>query len=148
MAGHNATIGGGGFHHVAIKVSDFDRTLRLYCAGLGFKEKVRWGAAGADGDKRGAMLDTGDGNYLEVFGGGKAWEPVGEMASAGVMIHFAMRTSSTDAATALAQAAGFKVTVPPKDVTIQGTPMAVPIRISFVQGPDGEIFEFFQNAVT
>ncbi len=42
MTGHNATIGGGGFHHVAIKVSDFDRTIKLYCEGLGFKEKLRW----------------------------------------------------------------------------------------------------------
>ncbi len=64
------------------------------------------------------------------------------------MIHFALRTTNTDAATARAVAAGFKVTVPPKDVTIQGTPLTLPIRIAFVQGPDGEMIEFFQNTAT
>ena len=65
--GSNSKIGGGGFHHVAIRVYDFDATVRFYTEVLGFTDKVRWG----EGDNRAIMLDTGDGNYLEVFAGGR-----------------------------------------------------------------------------
>jgi glyoxylase I family protein len=134
-----------GFHHVALKVHDFDRVVSMYIGGLGFKEKIRWGA----GDGRGIMLDTGAGDYLEIFAGGPAVPPaiVGPMAQAGPSIHFAIRTANTDAATARAVAAGFSVTVPPKDVTIPSTP-PTPVRISFVSGPAGEVIEFFQNELT
>ena len=135
-----------GFHHVALKVHDFDRVVGMYIAGLGFKEKIRWGA----GDGRGIMLDTGAGDYLEIFAGGPAVLPAaaGPMAHAGPTIHFAIRTPDTDAATARAVAAGFTVTVPPKDVTIPSAPQPTPIRISFVAGPAGEMIEFFQNDLT
>jgi glyoxylase I family protein len=134
-----------GFHHVALKVHDFDRIVAMYKDGLGFKEKIRWG----EGDSRGIMLDTGAGDYLEIFAGGpeEAFPVVGPMAMSGPAIHFAIRTADTDAATARAAAAGFKVTVPPKDVTIPSTP-PTPIRISFVSGPLGEMIEFFQNELT
>ena len=71
--GANATIHGGGFHHIALRVYDFDATLKFYIDGLGFKRTYGWGTDGrANGepDSRAAMLDTGDGNYLEVFAGG------------------------------------------------------------------------------
>ena len=150
MAGKNAVIGGGGFHHVAIKVHDFDRTVKMYTEGLGLVRKIGWGEKTAAGDTRAVMLDTGDGNYLEVFAGGvnPPREALGPMASEGPMFHMAIRTTDCDAATARARAAGFVVTVEPKDVNIPSTPGPTPVRLSFIRGLDGEVVEFFQNSLT
>lgn len=137
MAGHNSVIGGGGFHHIAMRVRDFDKSCKFYQS-LGFKPKISWG----EGDKRAVMLDTGDGNYLELFAGGSD-EPKPE----GVVLHFALRTTNVDAAIAAARAAGAVVTVEPKDVVIASTPPTA-VRLAFCKGPDGEIIEFFQNETT
>ncbi len=141
---HNDVLGGGGFHHIAIKVSDFDRSLKLYTEVLGFREKIRWG----EGDGRGIMLDTGDGNYLEMFAGGQRFEPRTEMYAAGPIIHMAFRTTKLKEVTEKARAAGFKVTVEPKHVDIPSKPNVTPIDISFIHGPDGEVIELFQNDLT
>ena len=139
MEGHNATIGGGGFHHVAIRAADFDASVRFYTQALGFNEKIRWG----EGTGRGIMLDVGDGNYLEIFAGGSPGSK-----PEGAIIHFALRTSDTDAAMARARAAGAEVTMEPKNVKLPSTPSPVDIRIAFCKGPDGELVEFFQNEAT
>ena len=138
MPNTNQTLGGGGFHHVAIRVRDFEASVRFYTQALGFVEKTRWG----DGDKRGVMLDTGDGNYLEIFAGATGPAPEGPI------IHFAIRTTDTDAACARAKAAGAEVTIEPKDVDIPSTPHTVPVRLAFFKGPDGEVVELFQNDIT
>jgi glyoxylase I family protein len=146
MAGTNSVLGGGGFHHVAIKVKDFDRTVAMYKQAFGFTEKVAWGSNTAEGDKRGIMLDTGgggEGNFLEVFGGGdpNPASPRAPMESARPLIHWAFRTTRIDEVMERARKAGFKVTVEPKDVT----PAGVTARVAFCEGPDGEVFEFFQG---
>jgi len=130
--GNNRMIGGGGFHHVAIRVHDFDASVKFYTEVLGFTERVRWG----EGNGRGILLDTGDGNYLEIFAGG-APGPKPE----GAFLHLALRTDNVDKAIEVARAAGMEVTVEPKDVSL-GT---VPARIAFFKGPDGEIIELFQE---
>src|SRR5262252_1353747 len=134
MAGNNKTLGGGGFHHVAIRSHDFDASVRFYTEALGFKEKIRWG----EGTKRAIMLDTGDGNYLEIFANGTA-EPKPE----GSIIHFALRTDNVDAAVERARSAGAQVTIEPKDLVIQSVPGPTPVRLAFCKGPDGEVIEFF-----
>ncbi len=88
------------------------------------------------------MLDTGDGNYLEMFTGGKG--PVPE----GPILHFALRTADCDAACERARAAGAQVTMEPKSLTINSTPSPTDVRIAFFTGPDGEIVELFQNTAT
>jgi len=127
-----------GFHHVALRASDFEATLRFYQDGLGFVRAYGWGA----GDSRAAMLDTGDGNYLEVFAGGK--RPPGTEPAEGALLHFALRTADVDGAYTRALAAGARSQIEPKDVTIAGE-YPVPVRLAFVKGPDGEVIEFFQN---
>lgn len=136
--GTNATLGGGGFHHFAIKVKNFEDCVAFYTAVLGFKEKIRWG----EGNGRGILLDPGDGNYLEVFAGGSGEKPVGPM------IHFALRTNNCDAVLQRARKAGAKVTMEPTDVNIPSTPGPTPVRIAFCEGPGGEVIEFFQNETT
>ncbi len=136
---NNAALGGGGFHHVAIRSHDFEGSLRFYTQGLGFVPKITWGV----GDKRAVMLDTGDGNYLELFAGGKD-EPKPE----GAIIHFALRTTDCDAALKKAVQAGAVVTMEPKSIDIQSQPHITPVRIAFCKGPSGEVIEFFQNELT
>lgn len=135
MAGTNKKIGGGGFHHIAMRVKDFDASVRFYTEGLGCVPTLAWG----QGEKRAVMLDTGDGGCVELFAGGTP-EPKPE----GQLLHFALRTGDCDAATAQARQAGAEITMEPKTVEIPSQPMT-PVRISFCKGPDGEIIEFFQQ---
>jgi glyoxylase I family protein len=139
MAGKNKTIGGGGFHHVAIKVYDFEGAVKFYTEALGFTEKISWG----EGDKRAVMLDVGDGNYLEIFAGGTR-----EAKPDGSIIHFALRTDDCDKALERARKAGAQVTMESKSLDIQSKPHVTPVRIAFCKGPGGEVIEFFQNSLT
>ena len=134
----NEKIIGSGFHHVAIRTHQFDNSLRFYIEGLGFQQKIAWGELPA----RAAMLDTGDGNYLEIFEReGVVPETVGEAN----ILHFAFRCTDCEAATESARAAGAKVTMEPK-VPDVFTQMGLKTKISFVLGPDGEIVEFFESS--
>ena len=130
-----------GFHHVCIKTRDWDRTLAFYVTTLGFTEKITWRTA----PNRAVMLNTGDGNYLEVFE-----DLAYEAAPNGAVLHFALRTTRLDEVAALVRATGAKITMEPKDVTIATTNAhaPVPIRIFFCEGPCGEVIEFFQNSLT
>ena len=140
MAGSNTTIGGGGFHHVAIRAKDFDRSVEFYQDILGFQEKIAWG----ERPKRAIMLDAGDGNYVEIF------ERPDEAGGSddGVLLHMAFRTKQCDAALERAREAGCEVTMEPTDVDIPARPRTTPVRIAFFKGPDGEVIELFQNELT
>jgi glyoxylase I family protein len=134
MAGNNEKIGGGGFHHLAMKVGNFEESVKFYTEGLGFKKSLTWG----EGDSRAIMLDAGDGNFFEIFAGGsKGQKPEGAFT------HAALRTDNCDLAVKNAVNAGAEVTVEPNDVMLQSEP-PTPLRIAFCKGPDGELIEFFQ----
>ena len=133
MTGTNQAIGGGGFHHVAMRAKDFDAVVKFYTEGLGFREQLRWG----EGDGRAIMLDSGDGSCLEVFAGGKGPAPEG------TYLHVALNTDNCDAAICRARSAGAKVTMEPKSLAIPANP-PLPVRIAFCTGPEGETIEFFQ----
>jgi glyoxylase I family protein len=139
MPGKNPVLGGGGFHHVAIRAHNFDASVRFYTDVLGFVEKMRWG----EGPKRAIMLDAGDGNYLEIF----ASAAPGPKPD-GAILHFALRTTNVDGAIKRVRAAGMEVTMEATNINLQSTPGPTPIRIAFCKGPDGEIIEFFQNEMT
>ena len=127
-----------GFHHIAMRVKDFEASVVFYTKGLGLAPRLSWG----EGDSRAVMLDTGDGNYLELFAGGS-----GEAPGPGGVLHFALRTLDCDASVEAARAAGAKITTEAKDVDLQSDPVT-PVRIAFCEGPDGEVIEFFQSATT
>ena len=135
----NATVPGCGFHHVAIRTADWDRSLAFWQGAMGFTPAVAWGEA----PRRACMLDTGDGNYLEIFERDPL--PAGPSDDAAIL-HFCFRTNDCDAALERARAAGAEVTVEPKTVAIFGEPK-IPVRLAFFKGPDGEICELFQNEV-
>ena len=130
-----------GFHHVCVKTRDWEQTMRFYRDVLGCTEKIAWRAA----PQRAIMLDSGGGNYLEIFED-LAYHP----APDGAIVHFALRTTQLDEVAARVRAFGAKITMEPKDVTIATTNGAgpVPIRIFFCTGPNGEVIEFFQNTLT
>lgn len=145
--GSNAALAGGGFHHIAIRAYDFDASLRFYTEGLGFTRRYGWGQDGrgqGEKDSRAALLDTGDGNYLELFAGGT--RAPGSAPPEEVVLHFALRTSDTDAAFKRACDAGATPTQEPKSVVPpHAEEPAQTFRIAFVRGLDGEHIEFFQN---
>ena len=137
MSAHNnknTAIAGCGFHHLAIKVIDFDVSQTFYKDVLGFVPFRAWGDKGS----RAVMLDTGDGSYVELFEGGP------QEAKDTRLVHFALRADNCDAAIDRARKAGMTVTVEPKNVDIPANPV-FPVRIGFFLGPNGETIEFFQT---
>lgn len=136
------------FHHVAIRASDFDRTLRFYTEGLGFRVHYEFAVPGRI--DRAAFLDAGDGRYIEIFGPASAVQSEGrrrrpeEERTEGALLHFCLRVADTEAAFAKALAAGAEERLTPRTSTTRHDPL-VEVRIAFVAGPDGEVIEFLQS---
>ena len=129
----NEIIKGMGFHHVALKATNFEESFKFFTEGLGMKFYTQWG----EGDGRIAMLDLGDGGILELFAGGA------EGANTNY-IHFAMKVDDVDAAYATALAAGAKPKSEPKVVPLASAPVKLTLNCGFVYGPSGEELEFFR----
>ena len=129
----NKIVKDAGVHHIALKVRDYDLSLKFYAEGLGFEQLLEWG----EGNSRICLMDIGDGVCLELFAGGAESQPTG------AFIHLAIRTSDTDSAYAAALAAGAKPDKPPFEARLCGRQYTQPARIAFVIGPDGENLEFF-----
>ena len=124
-----------GIHHVALKcdgTAEFEKTLHFYQDVLGLEPVRSWG----EGENAGAMLSTGDG-LLEIFASGRKLPQ-------GAIRHFALRTERVDDCVAAVRAAGYPITVEPKDIVIASNP-PFPARIAFCNGPVGEEIEFFQE---
>lgn len=126
---------GPGFHHIALRAFDFEKTLQFYKDAFGYERRFGWGEPG----KRAAMLGAGDSNFMEIFEGREA----GDIPE-GAVLHFAVRVADTDAVYQKALAAGATSVVEPKNVDLAGD-YVVKIRIAFVKGLDGEVIELFHN---
>jgi glyoxylase I family protein len=127
-----------GFHHTALRSADFDASVKFYTEVLGLKVRITWG----EGHGRAAMIDAGDGNYIEVFAREAAF-PHQE----GTILHFALRTDDCSAMLEKVRAAEAEITMEPKEVTIASNIGPVLVKIAFFKGPDGEIIELFENQV-
>jgi glyoxylase I family protein len=135
----NNIIQGSGFHHIAFRTPDWDAAIRFWCDGLGFTPKLEWGEA----PQRAAMLDLGDGNYLELFEREATGNnDTGERESAAM--HFALRVNDCQSALQHARDAGAQVTLETTEVNFNGK-VAPPAKIAFVKAPGGMIVEFFQS---
>lgn len=124
-----------GIHHVALKAKGteaFAKLLDFYNGILGLPIIRRWG----EGEELGAMIDTGTG-ILEVFSNAP------DVLSAGALRHIALETDDPDACIEAVRAAGYTVTIEPKDIVIASEP-PYPARIAFCIGPVGEEVEFFK----
>ena len=138
MTSTNTRFSGCGFHHIALRARDFDRSLAFYTEGLGFPVAHSWG----DGDTRIALLDMGDGNYVELFASAPGQSPEASNTPAPwPFFHLALRSSDVDRDIETVRALGCPVTVEPKSVQVNGKT----IRVGFFLGPDGEVLEFFAN---
>ncbi len=131
----NEIIKGMGFHHIALKCRDIEKSLAMYKA-LGMKEIVRWG----EGEGLIVMLDIGDGGRIELFANGSD-----EYSVNGKWQHFAMRVDDVDTAYSIARASGFGEHTAPKVIPLDSSPEKISINIAFVIGPDGEEVEFFKE---
>ncbi len=102
-----------GFHHVAMNVSNFDASKGFYTDVLGFSAAKEWGESGS----RAVMLDSGNGNYIELF------EKDSVDSGAGGIIHYALRVDNCDEIMDRVRKSGAEITVEPKNVDIQATPV-------------------------
>ena len=130
----NEIIKGMGFHHIALRCKDIEKSLAMYKA-LGMKEEVRWG----EGEKLIVMLDIGDGGHIEMFANGSD-----EYSVKGKWNHFAVKVDDVDAAYQIALDAGFQSLIAPKFAPLNSTPEKITLNVAFVTGPDGEELEFFK----
>ncbi|MBR6530123.1 MAG: VOC family protein [Clostridia bacterium] len=123
-----------GIHHVAIKAcgeEQFLKTVAFYRDVLGLETVRTWG----EGNTSGAMLAFGEG-YMELSAAGDPTQ------AGGPLRHVAFRTTDVDALVEKARAAGFAVTMEPRDICIPSNP-PLPARIAFVVGVCGEEIELF-----
>ena len=130
----NKIISGLGFHHIALKAADFEKSYKFYTDGLGMTPVTTWG----EGASRIQMLDIGNGTILEVFAGGS------DDADAGRWLHLALCCDDVDAAFKTALGAGARVKSEPRTVPLDSKPAPMTLRCAFVYGPSGEELEFFK----
>lgn len=135
----NNVIPGMGFHHIALRVTDFDRSIAFYTEVLGAVVVAAWNAA----PSRCVMLDMGDGGRFEIFEANSGTKPNTDNL-AGEWCHLALKTTDADFAYNRAIEAGCKTVIAPKDVVLASQP-PIPARIAFVSAFDGEVIEFFQT---
>ena len=120
-----------GIHHISLKPENqeiFEKTVALYRDILGLNEARSW--------KGGAMLDTGAG-YVEIMCGEGS-------SSLGAVNHFALTTDHVDELAEKVRAAGYQITVEPRDAALPTEP-PTPIHMGFFVGPCGELVELFQE---
>ena len=125
-----------GIHHVAIKangVEQFEKTIAFYKDILGLPLIRRWEKGGA----LCAMLDTGAG-ILELFSNADSEPQLGPMR------HIAFEVENVEECIEAVRAAGYEITIEPKDVDIPSDPI-YPIRVGFCIGAAGEEVEFFSE---
>ena len=139
----NDIIKGLGYAHMAIAAKDFDKSMAFYKA-LGMKVYTQWG----EGDSRIALLDTGNGDLIELFAKpdlntDKAATP----ADGNPFLHFAFSAQNVDEAYRIALEAGATPLKPPAEVPLPSSPLRLTLRIAFVKGPSGEELEFFKTVV-
>ncbi len=124
-----------GVHHIALKAlpEKFDEVVAFYTELLEMEVARSWG----EGDKRGIMIDTGDGTVMEITSNGD-----GAASPDGAIKHFALRTSQVDELVGRVREAGYQIIVEPMDGALP-CEEPYPIRIAFCIGPVGEEIEFF-----
>ncbi len=130
----NKKISGMGFHHINLKATDFDKSVKFYTEVLGMTPVCSWENNGT----RVQMLDVGDGGIVEI-GSDYAGQVPG-----GLWAHFALKVDDVEAAYNTAIAGGAESMTAPKIISLDAKPEKMNIHIAFVYGPDKEEIEFFK----
>lgn len=135
----NKSVKGCTFHHIALQCSDFEKSLKFYSEGLGFEVFRTFTASSG---KKVALLDIGEGSYIELFADGEKND--GKRDYAGRFFHLALSVdNASDAYARAVEYGGEEMGKAPKEMELPTTP-PMPVVIGFVKGPDGEELEFFQ----
>jgi len=121
-----------GLHHITVQTVDWEASLRLYRDVLGMTVAAAWGPKGREM----ALLDVGDGSHIELVA-----PKAGASADAGLLTHLALASGDVVADLEPVRAAGYEVTMEPKDVMLGD----MPATVAFFKGPNGESIEFFQT---
>jgi glyoxylase I family protein len=132
----NSVIRGCGAHHIAVQTRDWEASLKLYRDVLGMAIVAEFGSP----ERKIVLLDMGDGSHMEIFQPKAGTPAPGSPAPNDPVMHFALATTDTKAATAHVRQAGYEITVEPKTVDLG----KLTVTIAFFNGPNGESIEFFQ----
>lgn len=124
-----------GLGHVAIKVTDLDRSLDYYINKLGFPEMLR--LTKDDGTVWLVYLRITDEQYLEVFPGAENERAPGWNANG--MNHMCLTVDNIDEVLARIAAAGLSLLLPLK-TAIDGN------RQAWLEDPDGNRIELMEMA--
>ncbi len=109
--------------------------MAFYTEVLGARTLFSWG----EGDGRAVMLDLGDGACVEIFAGEKEGpKPEGEL------LHFALRCDEIEEAYRRVNEANMEITMELTSLMVSDPRGAVPVRLFFFKGPDGETVEFIR----
>jgi len=147
-------------HHVSLFVSDIKISIRFYTEGLGLTLREEFDdIMGLRSGRRfpfgvaSVFLEAGDGRFIELHPAGD-----GAMSPSGFPInHLALAVVDVDAAYAQAlTAGGMRFDIPVPNEEWDGTPLDVilsgarpePMRMAFLQGPNGELIELYQASTS
>jgi lactoylglutathione lyase len=122
-----------GLAHVAIKVTDLDRSLDFYINKLGFPEMLRLHKD--DGSTWLVYLRITDDQYLEVFPGAENDRAPGWDANG--MNHMCLAVADIDAVIERIEAAGISLLLPLK-LAVDGN------RQAWIEDPDGNRIELME----
>ncbi|MBR4296553.1 MAG: VOC family protein [Clostridia bacterium] len=122
-------------HHVAISVNNFEESFKFYTEGLGMTLYTKWG----NDEKTIALLDIGNGEYIELFSDGTADEAYNSR-----FIHLAFSVDDVEASYKRAVEAGAKPHIAPMMANVNSKPVDIIINCAFVIAPGGEQIEFFR----
>ena len=125
-----------GVHHIAIRATDFDRTMRFYNDTLGLATKASW----TRDTGRAALVEIASGSYMEIFERAPT-----EYSGTAPILHFCFRTDDVDGMTERARAAGHRVITEPLSLDIDTSIGPMKLRLAFVEGPDGEEIELMAS---
>jgi catechol 2,3-dioxygenase-like lactoylglutathione lyase family enzyme len=125
-----------GVHHVAVRASDFDRTIAFYTEVIGLSLSATWQTDRG----RAAFVEIVPGSYMEIFE-----RPAEEIHGDPPILHFCLRTDDVVAMTERARAAGYPVGIEPKTLDIATSAGTKSLHLAFVDGPDGEQVEFMAS---
>jgi catechol 2,3-dioxygenase-like lactoylglutathione lyase family enzyme len=132
----NKIIPGCGSHHIAIQARNWDESLKLYRDVLGMPIVAEFGSP----ERKIVLLDMGDGSHIELFQPTEKTVASGSPAPNDPIMHIALTSTDTKAATEQVRRAGYEITTEPKTVDLG----SLTVTLSFFRGPNGESIEFFQ----
>lgn len=128
-----AQLGLVGIGHVALKVSDIERSLAFYRDRLSFTEMMRLNRD--DGSLWLVYLRVTDTQFVEIFPGGEGDRAPGSGRTA--INHFCLECNDIEATAATLRAEGIALTVEPK-MGADGN------RQCWIDDPDGNRIEFME----